>query len=480
MITSSARRGSLRLATALTASLSLAAGLLGASAMPSVAVPAQPSTAAPAAAPAAALAAAPAGPVIDQNFADPDVMKVGKTYYAYATNSDGRHIKWATSTDLVTWTVQASDALPTLGAWADSDWSFPSGGSGDHGVWAPEVFATGSKSFVMWYTAHDRASGKQCIGAATATSPGGPFVPQSTSLICTPETGGVIDASSYTEGNKRYVLWKNDGNCCGQDTWLHLQKVSDNGLRRTGSETQLIKQNKPFEGTLVEAPTLWKHGKTYVLFYSGNFFGNNSYISSYATSTDLKGPYTKAAAPLMTTDAFAGAVRGPGGQDIVTGPDGKDRIIFHGWDPTYTYRAVYSARLDWQDGRPIVEGAKIRYEAEDANFTRANARYAANGASNGVVVGGIDFADSRVTFSVYVPRAGDYRLFTRYANGSDAGAASHSLFVNNAAAGTVDYPNTGWDNWQVTERSVTLKAGTNTISYGKGANFAEIDAIDVA
>ncbi|MCA2211313.1 family 43 glycosylhydrolase [Jidongwangia harbinensis] len=459
MTLSHARRGSLRLATAVTAALALAAGLLTATATPSVAVA--------------------SGPVIDQNFADPDVMKVGGTYYAYATNSDGRNIRWATSTDLVSWTAQQSDALPSLGAWADPAWSFPPGGPGDHGVWAPEVFATGPASFVMWYTAHDRASGKQCIGAATATTPGGPFVPRDTTLVCTPETGGVIDASSFTEDGRRYLLWKNDGNCCAQDTWLHLQQVTANGLRRTGTETALIKQDKPFEGILVEAPTLWKHNGRYVLFYSANFFGNGSYLSSYATATRLRGPYTKAPAPLMTTDAFAGSVRGPGGQDIVTGPDGQDRIIFHGWNPGFSYRAMYSQRLDWQGGRPVVAGAKVRYEAEDATFARANARYAP-GASNGVVVGGIDFDDSRVTFTVHVPRAGTYRLYTRYANGSDAGAASHTLVVNDTAAGTVDYPVTGWDNWQTAERGITLTAGRNTIAYGKGAHFAEIDAIDVA
>jgi arabinan endo-1,5-alpha-L-arabinosidase len=52
--------------------------------------------------------------------------------------------------------------------------------------------------------------------------------------------------------------------------------------------------------------------------------------------------------------------------------------------------------------------------------------------------------------------------------------------VNGTAAGTVDYPFTGWDNWQISERTVTLRAGDNVISYGKGANYAEIDAIDIA
>src|SRR3712207_4314336 len=82
-------------------------------------------------------AAVSGGPVIDQAFADPDVMQVAGTYYAYATNSDGRNIKWATSTDLVNWSVQGSDALPTLGAWVDPNFSFPSGGPGDRGIWAP-------------------------------------------------------------------------------------------------------------------------------------------------------------------------------------------------------------------------------------------------------------------------------------------------------------------------------------------------------
>ncbi|MEU4690056.1 family 43 glycosylhydrolase [Actinoplanes sp. NPDC023714] len=465
----------LRSVTAVAATLTLAASLpVGPSQAATSAAPAAPATTEKTAAPS------PIVPVIDQNFADPDVMKAGRTYYAYATNSAGRNIQWATSTDLVTWQVQQTDALPQLGAWADPDWSFPPGGPDDHGVWAPEVFQAGPRSFVMWYTAHDRASGKQCIGAATATTPGGPFTPHDTALVCTPEIGGAIDASSYTENGRRYILWKNDGNCCAQDTWLRLQQVSADGLRRIGAEIQLIKQNKPFEGTLVEAPTLVKRAGTYVLFYSANFFGNGSYVSSYATAPSLRGPYTKAPAPLMTTDAFAGAVRGPGGQDVVTGPDGRDRILFHGWNADFTYRAVYSQRLHWQGSRPIVEGAKIRYEAEDADFARANARYAAGGASNGVVVGGIDFADSRVSFTVYVPRAGDYRLFTRFANGTDSGAASHSLTVNGVASGTVDYPFTGWDNWQTTERVVTLKSGNNIISYGKSTGFAELDAIDVA
>jgi beta-xylosidase len=422
-------------------------------------------------APSPAIAVSP-GPVLNQNFPDPDIVKVGNTYYAFATNADGRHIKWATSTNLVNWTVRASDALPTLGAWVNPDWQFPGGG-----IWAPEVFSTGN-GYTMYYTAHDRASDRQCIGAARSTNPGGPYTPASRALVCTPGIGGSIDPSSYVENGQRYILWKNDGNCCGQVTWLRIQPVSSDGMTVTGAETLLIRQDRPFEGALVEAPTLWKRDGVYTLFYSANFFGNASYVTGYARSTNLLGPYTKSPAPLLSTDAFAGTVRGPGGQDIVVGPDGRERIAFHGWNTGFQYRAMYMHDLGWANGNPVVRGAKLRYQAENAAIVRAVIRDA-SGASDGRAVGYIDFPDSRVTVTVYAARAGEHRLYTRFGNGSGA-PATHRLWVNGADVGTVNYPNTGWDNWQTVERAVQLNEGWNTIAYGKGSLYAELDAIDVA
>ncbi len=100
-------------------------------------------------------------------------------------------------------------------------------------------------------------------------------------------------------------------------------------------------------------------------------------------------------------------------------------------------------------------------------------------AGDGRAVGYIDFADSTVTFTVTAPRTGTYRLSTRFGNGSGT-TATHQLTVNGAAAGVVSYPQTGWDNWTTVERDVTLTEGRNTISYSKGANWAELDFIEVA
>ncbi len=287
-------------------------------------------------------------PVIDQDFADPDVTKVGQTYYAYATNSDGRHIKWATSTDLVNWKVQSTDALPTLGAWAVDQ-----GGT----TWAPDVSAVGDH-FLMYYVAHDRASDKQCIGTATASTPAGPFKAAPASIVCTPDLGGSIDPASFVDGSQHYLVWKNDGNCCAKDTWLRLQPVSADGQSVAGTEVQLVKQDQGFEGALVEAPVIWHHGDQFTLLYSANDYANDSYATGFATASNVAGPYVKNGQPLLSTAAFGNKIHGPGGEDVVVGPDGKDYLVFHGWNAGHNYRAMYLAPLTWSTtSHPLVAAA---------------------------------------------------------------------------------------------------------------------------
>ncbi|MFG3496757.1 family 43 glycosylhydrolase [Streptomyces sp. NPDC047886] len=419
--------------------------------------------------------AAVTGPVLDHDFADPDVVRVGGTYHAYATNGDGRYLRHATSRDLVRWSLDGGDVLPALGQWAVDDRGR---------VWAPEVFDSGD-GFTLYYTARDRASDRQCVGAALSSSPDGPFVPVGDGpLICPAEQGGAIDAASYTEDGRRYVVWKNDGNCCSMDTWLHLQPVSWDGTRITGPAVRLIKQDRDWEHKVVEAPTLVKRGGRYVLFYSAHFYDGDAYKTAYAVADDLTGPYTKAAAPLMTTESFSGTVRGPGGQDVVTGPDGRDRIVFHGWSPDYKRRPMYAADLGFANGYPVVRGSKVLYQAENATVHHAIVRDAP-GASDGRAVGHIDHPDSYVEFTVFAASAGRHTLSVQFGNGSldSAGVpagASHRLSVNGTDAGSVRYPHTGWDTWATSEATVTLNEGWNTIRLSKGDLYAELDSVEVA
>jgi beta-xylosidase len=423
--------------------------------------------------PTPAQAALPvAGPVLDRDFPDPDLVRVGSTYYAYATESratsgGGPTLQRARSTDLRNWTYIEGGALD-LPAWAAPGYT-----------WAPEVFQRADGRMVMWFTARHAASGRQCIGVATAAGPESRFVPTgSAPAICPTSEGGAIDAASFLDGSQRYILWKTDGNCCGQDTWIVVQPVAADGVTLTGQATRLIKQDRSFEGALVEAPTMWKTGSTYVLAYSANDYAGGSYLTSYARSTSVTGGFVKAPSPLLTTDKLDNRIVGPGGQDIVVGPDGRTKIVVHGWRNGTSYRAMYVQDLGFANGYPVVAGAAVQFEAEDFTINNASVRRDAAGASNGAVVGYIDYDDSFVEFrDVYVPATGTVTLRLRYAAG--AGDASYAVTVDGSSQGSVALPATGWDNWRTASKDVQLSEGFHTIRFGKGTAYAELDRLDV-
>jgi beta-xylosidase len=224
-------------------------------------------------------------------------------------------------------------------------------------TWAPEVTQLGPDSFVMYPTTTNFEPSLQCIAVATATAPEGPFeMVGDEMLICPEDEGGAIDASTFVdEDGTRYLLWKNDGNCCGLDTWLYIAPLSEDGLSLTGEATRLLKQDQPWEGNLVEAPTMVVRDGTYTLLYSANDYGGDAYAIGFATADAPTGPFTKAEEPLLTTDGTDGQFIGPGGQDVVTAPDGSDRLVFHSWDVAFLERGVNVLPLDWADGRPVVE-----------------------------------------------------------------------------------------------------------------------------
>jgi arabinan endo-1,5-alpha-L-arabinosidase len=282
---------------------------------------------------------------LDADFPDPDVLRTGDGYVAYATNGSGFNVQVATSSDLEEWTPVAADALPLL-----PDWSLPGR------TWAPDVSEPQPGSFVMYFTVANAAPQLQCIGVATATSPEGPFTPAGSGpIVCPPDEGGAIDPATFTDADgTRYLLWKNDGNCCGLDTWLQMAELSPDGTTLAGETTRLLQQDREWEGDLIEAPTLVERDGSYTLFYSANAYGGEDYATGYATAEELRGPYTKAETPLLSTERSDGRYLGPGGQDVVEGPDGGDAILFHSWDDLFIQRGVNVATLEWDDGVPEV------------------------------------------------------------------------------------------------------------------------------
>ena len=287
---------------------------------------------------------APARFAIDADFPDPDVLTLDDGYVAFATGTHGLNVQVATSPDLEEWTVQRRDALPKLPAWASPG-----------RTWAPEVSAGPDGGLIMYVTAEDTASGRQCIGVATSPSVEEPFVAASdVPIVCPVDAGGAIDASTFDAADgTRYLLWKTDGNCCSLPTWIEMAPLSADGLSLAGDPMRLIQQDLDWEGTLVEAPVLVEHDGRFALFSSANDYGGEDYAVGVAYADALTGPYVKQPEPLLTTQLSDGTLRGPGGQDVVHTPDG-DRIVFHSWDEQFIYRGLNVRPLEW-----TADGAKV-------------------------------------------------------------------------------------------------------------------------
>jgi beta-xylosidase len=291
-------------------------------------------------------------PVLTGNFADPFVLKVGDTWYAYATGDLVVNLQIARSTDLVRG-ERLDDALPEVPEWSALQKGL---------TWAPEVARTPA-GFVMYYTLRDAASGRQCISAAMADRPEGPFRDlRPRPLVCQERLGGSIDPHRFVDRDgTTYLLWKNDGNCCGQPTELWGQRLAPDGLALAGRPRSLgVRDDTAWEGDLIEAPTLWRDGDTYYLFYSANDYDSTGYAVGYATARRVLGPYRDGPGnPILRS---RGKAAGPGGQAVVRDADGDLWLAYHAWDSSAVgdeaggQRSMWLDRLRLEGGRPKVEG----------------------------------------------------------------------------------------------------------------------------
>ena len=297
-------------------------------------------------------------PVLATDFADPHVVRDGDTFYAYATGQSGStNIAVSTSDDLVAWS-EPQDALPERPDWQPLQQGL---------TWAPEVIEVGDR-WLMYYVAREEASGLQCLALAVATEPAGPFEDTSTApLVCQRELGGSIDAFAFRDADdRRYLFWKNDGNARGLDTRIWAQPLSADATRVEGTPVDTgLRQTKPWQGALVEAPTVVLHEGTYVLFYSANDYGSGAYAMGYATATSVTGPYTdRSEQPWVASE---GDASGPGGQAVID-VDGEQWLVYHAWEAGEEgyagggQRGMWLDRLTWEPGRapgeatPVLEG----------------------------------------------------------------------------------------------------------------------------
>jgi beta-xylosidase len=308
------------------------------------------------ASPSAAASSPAAGtfenPVIDANFADPFILEDDGAWYAYATGNLTWNIQVTRSDDLVTW-EPTKEALPKLPLWQPVSKGL---------TWAPEVIKT-EAGYVMHYTTRDVQAGKQCLSVATSETPEGPFTDTSEEpLVCQVDLGGSIDSSPFRdEDGSLWLVWKNDGNCCGKHTHFYVAPLDESGRTLTGKAVDVgLDNDRPWERNLIEAPQIIRDRETYYLFYSANDYGSPAYAVGYATSDKLEGPYTDADEnPILVS---AGNAAGPGHQSLFTDGSGEPWMAYHAWDAALVgdsaggRRGLWLDRVSFEDGKPVVHG----------------------------------------------------------------------------------------------------------------------------
>lgn len=128
--------------------------------------------------------------------------------------------------------------------------------------------------------------------------------------------------------------------------------------------------------------------------------------------------------------------------------------------------------------------AADKYEAENATRSGgANVNNNHTGYSGTGFVDGMNPVGAAVTFNVNVSTAGTYNVKLRYANAMGS-AQTLSLYVNGVDVKQTSLPNlSNWDTWGEATETVTLNAGSNTISYrhdSSDTGIANLDYIDIS
>jgi hypothetical protein len=251
-------------------------------------------------------------PVYFSDAADPSVIVVGGTLFAYTTGNGQENIPLVESTDRVHWR-SVGDALPVLPAWVQSGYT-----------WSPSVVELSGGGFEMFFDAYDATESVQCIGRATSAEPTGPFVDtSSTPFLCQRSLGGSIDASVYQQRTGDILVWKSDG-----IVGIWSERLSEGDSTLLGQPVLLLSPSETWEDGVIEGPTLVRIGGLLTLWFSAARWSDSTYAIGTARCSSALTPCDATSVSQELTSG-AGLV-GPGGPTFFH-DDGQLFLAFSAW-----------------------------------------------------------------------------------------------------------------------------------------------------
>ena len=259
-------------------------------------------------------------PVLAGDWPDPSFIRDGDGYAAVTTSGGwSPSFRILRSGDLEHWQI-AGSAFRRPPRWARTNF------------WAPELTRLGSR-YAIFYSALPR--GKRswyCIGLATAPSVTGPYRDRGRPLRCG-RRGSIDPFAARDELGRLYLLWKEDGNEFGLPTPILAQRLREDGGRLLGRPRELLRNDQPWEGRVVEAPAVLRQGGYFYLFYSANLCCTSrcAYAIGVARAPTLLGPYEKFAGNPIVRDG--NGWRCPGHPSIALDGTGGYKTLFHAYRP---------------------------------------------------------------------------------------------------------------------------------------------------
>jgi beta-xylosidase len=312
------------------------------------------------AAPASAYPGAPwfqPGKAYSGNFPDPSVVRDGTTYYAYGTATGGSYLPVMTSRDLRSWVPRPAynpgaplnadryfnDALPYPAAWGVNR---PVPGRLKKEVWAPGVAKIGGR-WVAFYSVRVRMSpARYCISVATASSPLGPFVDRSTRpFVCDADPAGSIDPQPFVDPatGKAWLIWKSEGVVGSMPTrlWARQLNSAGTGWAYGSTRRELLRTALPWEGNVIENPSMIRYGGALWLFYSANEWRSSRYRVGYAKCASPLGPCKRSTTTPVLPNTATQLSRAGGNAFLdVTG---RLRLSHHWWNAPHTNYPDYAS-----------------------------------------------------------------------------------------------------------------------------------------
>jgi GH43 family beta-xylosidase len=282
--------------------------------------------------------------------ADPFVLKdPSGAQFLFTTNRPGVNVPAYQLRDVGT-LEPLGDALPAMPKWAKRGFT-----------WAPEVLRLSSDRYALWFSARDAKSDRQCVGRAFASRPQGPYVDDSdVAFLC--EDEAAIDQSPFRDDDGQlYLLWKTKEQAArGLRTTIWIGRLDASANLVTKSMKPLLANDQSWEGEHVEAPTLIHRKDGYFLFYSAGASTDRGYLVSYATATNVDGPYRK------SNDILIGGnpcMKGAGHEALVPAGDDDYLIYYHAFHPERRdvqagkSRFLDYAHLCFRGGKPVAQDA---------------------------------------------------------------------------------------------------------------------------